>query len=105
MKKHTDYPEINIVKTGEKIKKEIQAAGYAVKDIQNYLMLSCPQPVYRWFKGKALPSVNHLYALSRLLDVQMEDLIVSAPPISEQKKHRCFEDRIMAYWKRLKRIA
>lgn len=46
-----------------------------MQDIQNYLVLSCPQPVYRWFQGKTLPSVDHLYALSRLLGVHMEELL------------------------------
>lgn len=71
------YPNIDMKRTGQKLKELITAAGYDVKYVQNYLHLSCPQPVYRWFKGKTLPTVNHLYALSRLLKVHMEDLLVS----------------------------
>lgn len=41
-----------------------------------YASLLCPQPIYRWFKGIVLPSVDHLYALSRLLQVHMEELLV-----------------------------
>lgn len=67
---------IDQVETGKKLKAMIQAAGYNVKFIQEYLHLSCPQPIYRWFKGKILPSVEHLYALSRLLNVHMEELLV-----------------------------
>lgn len=52
----------------------IKAAGYDVKYIQQYLHLSCPQSIYRWFKGKILPSVEHLSALSILLGVHMEKL-------------------------------
>lgn len=54
----------------------IKAAGYDVKDIQQYLHLSCPQSIYRWFKGKILPSVEHLSALSLLLGVHIEELLV-----------------------------
>lgn len=54
----------------------IKAAGYDVKDIQHYLHLSCPQSIYRWFKGKILPSAEHLSALSLLLGVHMEELLV-----------------------------
>ncbi len=71
------YHAIDQIHTGIKLKMLIKAAGYEVKDIQEYLCLSCPQPVYRWFKGKILPSVEHLYALSRLLDVHMEELLVA----------------------------
>lgn len=70
------YQPIDQIKTGMKLKKMLKAAGYSVKDIQKYLHLSCPQSIYRWFKGKILPSVDHLYALSRLLNVHMEDLLV-----------------------------
>lgn len=70
------YQPINQVKTGERIKLMIKAAGYDVKYIQEYLHLSCPQSIYRWFKGKVLPSVEHLCALSKLLNVHMEDLLV-----------------------------
>lgn len=75
MKQET-YPDIDMEKTGELIRKKICAAGLTVKYIQEKLYLSCPQPVYRWFKGQILPSVNHLYVLSRLLGVHMEELLV-----------------------------
>lgn len=63
-------------RTGQKLKIMFKLAGYDVKYIQDYLNLSCPQPVYRWFKGQNLPSVEKLCALSNLLDVHMEELLV-----------------------------
>ena len=70
------YQAIDQERTGLKLKMMLRRAGYDVKYVQNYLSLSCPQPIYRWFKGKILPSVEHLCALSRLLHVHMEELIV-----------------------------
>ena len=70
------YQPIDQVKTGIKIKMMLEKAGYDVKYIQEYLHLSCPQSIYRWFKGKILPSVDHLCALSKLLGIHMEDLLV-----------------------------
>ena len=70
------FQPIDQVKTGIKLKKMLKAAGYEVSDIQKYLHLSCPQSIYRWFKGKILPSVEHLCALSKLLNVHMEELLV-----------------------------
>lgn len=70
------FQPIDQVKTGIKLKKMLKAAGYEVRDIQKYLHLSCPQSIYRWYKGKILPSVEHLCALSRLLNVHMEELLV-----------------------------
>lgn len=69
------YQSIDQVRTGKKLKIMIESAGYDVKYIQTYLQLSCPQSIYRWYKGKALPSLEHLSALSKLLHVHMEELL------------------------------
>lgn len=70
------YPPIDLEQTGIKLKSIIKAVGYDVKYIQQYLHLSCPQSIYRWLKGKILPSVEHLSVLSILLGVHMEELLV-----------------------------
>lgn len=70
------YPNIDMEKTGKRLETMIRGAGYSVRDIQQYLCLSCPQSIYRWFKGRILPSVEHLHALSVLLGVHMEELLV-----------------------------
>lgn len=74
---NTNYCNIDMEETGKKLRSSIFSAGFTVKDIQNYLQLSCPQPIYRWFKGKMLPSVDHLYMLSLLLGMHMEELLVA----------------------------
>lgn len=43
------YPNIDIEKTGIKLKTMIKASGYTVKYIQKYLCLACPQSIYKWF--------------------------------------------------------
>ena len=70
------YPNIDMKKTGNLLKEKIEQAGYSVKEIQELLMLSCPQPIYRWFNGKVLPSGDHLYALGNILHMHMEDLLI-----------------------------
>ena len=77
-------PPIDQAQTGQKLKIMLKLAGYDVKYIQEYLNLSCPQPIYRWFKGQNLPTVEKLYALSILLGVHMEELLVL------QGQHKCF---------------
>lgn len=87
-----NYPNIDIQKTGNRIQQLLKESGYTVKQVQAYLHLACPQPIYRWIQGKILPSLNHLYALSVLLDVHMEDLLV---PIGE--------DYVVDMWKKVKK--
>lgn len=77
-KERNPYMGIDMEKTGIHLKNMTEQEGYTVKDIQRYLHLACPQPVYRWFKGQVLPSVDHLYTLSKLLHVHMEELLLPA---------------------------
>ncbi|MCI8485481.1 MAG: helix-turn-helix transcriptional regulator [Lachnospiraceae bacterium] len=70
------YGNIDMERSGKKMKELITQAGHDVKSIQKYLQLSCPQPVYRWFKGQILPTVDHLFMLSKLLGIHMEDFLV-----------------------------
>ena len=70
------YLNIDMKATGMKLKQEIKKSGYDVKFIQRNLQLSCPQAIYRWFKGQILPSINHLYMLSVILGVHMDELLV-----------------------------
>lgn len=67
---------IDMIETGKQLKKFAKRSGYSVKDVQQYLGLSCPQPVYRWYKGVILPSVDNLLRLSELYHVHMEELLV-----------------------------
>ena len=76
MGRRVTYPNIDMQRTGRKIKHMIESAGYTPRMIQEQLHLSCVQPIYRWYKGLILPSVDHLFMLSELLSVHMEDFLV-----------------------------
>ena len=72
------YTQIDIVLTGKKIHSVMNEKGYSVKELQETLNLSCPQPVYRWIRGYTLPSVDNLYRLHKIFGVHMEDMIIEA---------------------------
>ena len=76
MVKRITYQNIDMQETGKKMKNLLESAGYTPRMIQDYLHLSCVQPIYRWYKGLILPSVDHLFMLSQLLQVHMEDFLV-----------------------------
>lgn len=99
---------IDMKKTGLKLQQYARKLGYSVKDIQNYLCLSCPQPVYRWYKGMILPSVDNLLRLSELFHVHMEELLVKKSNTETYGGFMCssneqsaFVRRIRAYYIRL----
>ncbi|MCI8578382.1 MAG: helix-turn-helix transcriptional regulator [Lachnospiraceae bacterium] len=89
-------------RTGARIRQLVTEAGYSVKAIQQLLCLSCPQPVYRWFKGQVLPTVDHLFALSRLLGVHMEDFLVCDGEYMTQTDLR--RARLSAYSRHMARL-
>ena len=102
MAKRITYPNIDMQQTGRRLKYLIESAGYTPPMIQEYLHLSCVQPIYRWYKGKILPSVDHLLMLSELLNVHMEDFLVkkdALPIIYDIERHneKAMQRRILLY--------
>lgn len=70
------FPMIDKEKTGQRLKRIMKRRGLTPRDVQEYLSLSCVQTVYRWFMGINIPSIDNLYALSRLLGTDMDDMVV-----------------------------
>ena len=70
------YPVIDAVATGRNLRRLRLEKGYSVKELQEYLGLGCPQGVYQWQAGRSLPSVDNLYAVSRLWGVSMNEILV-----------------------------
>lgn len=106
MSQKPTYPNIDMQQTGRKLKHMIESAGYTPRIIQDYLHLSCVQPIYRWYKGLILPSVDHLLMLSELLNVHMEDLLVkkNAVPVlynMEQCYAQVAQKRFIEYYKKI----
>ncbi|MCM1219619.1 MAG: helix-turn-helix domain-containing protein [Lachnospiraceae bacterium] len=67
---------LDVEKTGQRIEEAVRGKGYTVRELQELLSFECPNPIYRWFRGITLPSLDNLHILSKLLGVHMEDLLV-----------------------------
>ena len=76
MEKTISFPVINLKGTGSNIEKCRRNAGLSVRDLQTYFGFEYPQAIYKWQHGECLPTVDNLLALSRILEVRMEDLLV-----------------------------
>ena len=70
------FPTIDLTATGKNIIRLRKARGLTVKDLQEFFNFSEPQAIYKWQQGKSLPTVDNLLALSVLLDVPMEAILV-----------------------------
>ena len=75
-----NFPVIDLVATGENITRLRKSRGLSVRDLQNWFGFEEPQAIYKWQKGKSLPTVDNLYALGALLDVPMEEILVPCKP-------------------------
>ena len=87
------YPVIDLVATGNNIKRLRLERGLTVRDLQSYFGFEEPQAIYKWQKGQSLPTVDNLYALGSLLDVSMDDILVPVSSqlhiVSEQQAEPC----------------
>lgn len=73
------FPVIDLEATGKNILRLRREKGLTVRDIQGFFHFDEPRAIYKWQSGQSLPSVDNLFALSRLLDVSMDEILVSKP--------------------------
>lgn len=67
---------VDLCKTGKNIRDLCEKNGLTIQDLQKYLNLACPQSIYRWLRGEALPTVDHLLRMSKVFHVPMEEILV-----------------------------
>lgn len=72
-----NFPIIDPVATGTNIKKMLKDKGLSVVKVKELLGISDKSNLYKWFRGEALPTIDNLLALSMLLGVTVNDLIVT----------------------------
>jgi len=89
-----EFPVIDMSATGKNIRSLRLQHGLTVRDVQAYFGFEEPRAVYKWQNGESLPSVDNLYALSRLLETPMDQILVPAPTLSickynEQQAKAC----------------
>ncbi|KIR02986.1 hypothetical protein P261_01801 [Lachnospiraceae bacterium TWA4] len=80
------FPVIDPIATGANILRLRKERGLSVRDLQGFFGFEEPQAIYKWQRGQSLPSVDNLYALGALLQVPMDEILVS---INYNKKEQC----------------
>ena len=84
MQYNVTYPIIDLERTGRNIRYLRECRGLSVNDVREFMGFDDPQAIYQWQKGTTLPSVDHLCALSKLLNVSMDDILVLETPVTER---------------------
>ncbi len=75
MHKYSNYPVIDLKATGERIKQLRKLNHITVEEIRDFMGFESVQAVYKWQRGDSLPSVDNLYALSRLFETPVDDIL------------------------------
>lgn len=70
------FPSIDPVATGARIKELRIQMQLSVRDISRYMGFEEPQAVYKWQRGESLPTIDNLYALSKLLNTSMDNIVI-----------------------------
>lgn len=101
--KAKQFPVIDLEATGANIVRLRRERGLTVRDLQAYFGFEEPRAIYKWQSGQSLPTVDNLYALGALLDVPMEDILVSTKPklnliVSEQQAAVCCSNHLSDYF-------
>ena len=72
-----NIPTIDLAQTGANIVNLRKAAGLTVHDLQKVFGFNSPQAIYKWQNGTALPTVDNLIVLAALLNVRIDDILVT----------------------------
>ena len=92
----TEFPVIDLTATGRNITRLRKAKGLSVRDIQTWYGFEEPQAIYKWQHGKCLPTVDNLVALSVLLEVPMNEILVltnnKPESVTGQQAESCCSD-------------
>lgn len=70
------YPVIDLAATGRNIERLRREAGLSVRALQGVFGFSSPQAIYKWQRGRALPTLDNIAVLARLLGVSIEEILV-----------------------------
>ena len=71
-----NYPVLDLKATGERINQLRKDNNLRVTDVAEYMGFESTQAVYKWQRGESLPTVDNLYALSRLLHTSVDDILI-----------------------------
>ncbi len=69
-------PMINLVRTGENIKRLRIENNYSVNDLKEIMGFDNPQAIYKWQWGECLPAIDNLVILARLFNTSIEGILV-----------------------------
>ena len=73
-----NYPVLDMKATGARIRELRKANNLKVEEVARYMGFESEQAVYKWQRGESLPTVDNLYALSRLFRTTIDNILIGS---------------------------
>ena len=70
-------PTIDMIATGANIKALIKGKGLKGADVQTAFGFNTPQAIFKWMRGDAMPSIDNIVILAHILDVPIDEIIIT----------------------------
>lgn len=69
------YPVLDVKATGARIKELRKSHHLKVEEVARFMGFESEQAVYKWQRGDSMPTIDNLYALSRLFETSVDDIL------------------------------
>lgn len=70
------YPVVDLKATGAKIAELRKSKKIKVSDIADFMGFESDQAIYKWQRGDSLPTVDNLFALSKLFETPIDQILI-----------------------------
>lgn len=72
------YPVINAIETGTNIRRLMDERGMTTGTLRKIFGFNTPSAFYKWFDGRALPTIDHLVVLAKIFECKIDDILIVA---------------------------
>ena len=90
----TNYPVINTEATGKRIKELCRSKHISVDEVREFMGFENPQAIYKWQRGESLPNIDNFFALSKLLNIPIDNIIISEDDRGGPSSDSCFRTHL-----------
>lgn len=70
------YPVINVIETGANIRRLMDERGMTTGTLRKIFGFNTPAAFYKWFDGRAMPTIDHLVVLAKIFECSIDDILI-----------------------------
>lgn len=72
-----EYPVLNTREVAANLKRMRKERSITVMQVAEFMGFTSPQAVYKWERGDCMPTLDNIFALSRVFDTTIDILITA----------------------------